>query len=222
MHATIEPARRPSTRKRSLRRTAGVLGTTVLLLLGLLATAQAKTTVEVGEWKEGLFYGDTEFLLFAGGTAADFCLADHDNDPDTDKISNEPIHDALYRFPAEGGFVMTVQPTEVHPLYLYETTQTDSDGKTVTIADAPQFVDAVCAGTLQPEPFAAGEGHMKLRFDTVSGLPHIVNSSWGTVTSDGGVTWRVRGGADLMIGADGFPTEDPSVFQSLHLVRTGR
>lgn len=200
MHTTTKPTRRPSRRARPLRRAGVVLGTAVVLVLGLLATAQAKTTVERGEWTEGLYYGDGEVLLFAGGTAEDFC------------IGNEPVHDARYRYPAGGGFVMTVQPTEVHSLYLYESDK-----------GAPEFLaEDVCEQDDPPEPFAAGDGHMKLRFDTTSGLPHIVNSSWGTVTSYDGVTWRVRGRADLMIGADGFPTEDPSVFQSLQLVRTGR
>jgi hypothetical protein len=210
MQSTIEPTGRTGWRKRHLRRAGVVIGTAVLLVLGLLATAQARTTVERGEWKEGLFYGNDDLLLFAGGTVQEFCAGD------------EPVHDATYRYPDGGGFVMTVQPTTVRPLYLYETTQTDSDGEPVTIVDAPQFTAAVCAGSIQPEPFAAGEGRMKLRLDVTSGLPHIVNSSWGTVTSDDGTIWNVRGRADLMIGADGMPTEDPSVFQSLQLVRTGR
>lgn len=198
MH-TFEPTAAPPGR-RPLRRVVVVLGTAVLLVVGLLTSAQARTTVERGQWEEGLFYGDGEVLLFAGGTAVEFCNGD------------EPVHDARYRYPAGGGFIMTVAPTEVHPLYLYRSDK-----------GAPEFLaEEVCGQADAPQPFAAGEGHMKLYFDVTSGLPHIVNSSWGTVTTDEGETWRVRGRADLMIGEDGMPTESPDVFQSLQIVRTGR
>lgn len=208
MHTTIDPTPRSSRGRRPLSRTGVVLGTAVLLVLGLLGPAQAKTTVERGTWQEGLFYGNGTFLLLAGASVQDWC-------------DNEPVHDAKYRISADGTEVMTVAPTKVWDLYLYETE-----------LEAPAFVAAVCAGIMQPPaPVAAGEGRMKLRiaFDTPLGADgppgRIVNSSWGTVTFGDGVTWRVRGRADLELecGATGcVPTTDPSEFQSLQIVRTGR
>ena len=207
MNTHDQAHRRRGPRGRMLRAAlvAAVAATTAL---GAVATAQAGTAVESGPYQEGLFYGDfdAEVLLFAGGTAEQFCTGD------------EPVHDARYVFGEDGSLVITVEPNVEQPLHLYSSP-----------LGAPEFLAEQCPlladgdpATGVQEPFAVGDGHMKLRLEIApDGTVHIVNSSWGTVVEEDGTTWRVRGRADLMV-VDGAPVGSPSEFQGLQLVRTGR
>lgn len=197
------------TARATARRWGGSLTRVVLatlaILLGLVATAEGRTTVSTGAYEEGLFYKSFEqdVVLFAGGTAEDACTGD------------EPVHQAKFREEADGTVVITVAPKVERPLYLY-----------ATPLGPPEFLDVVCpavaAGDPAPEPFATGVGRMKLRLEIApDGDVHIVNTSWGTVRGDDGQRWRVRGRADLMV-VDGAPVGSPEDFQRLQIVRQGR
>lgn len=208
MNTKLDNTTRHAPRTGLPRRAAIVVATTIAMLLGLVMSAQAGTSVDRAPYQEGLFYGDfdAEVALFAGATVEDFCTG------------NEPVHDAVYRISHDGSLVITVAPNQSQPLYLYSTP-----------LGSPEFLDEQCpllndgdSATDVQQPFAVGEGHMKLRLEIApDGTVHIDNTSWGAVTSANGTTWQVRGRADLTV-VDGVPVGSPTEFQSLQIVRTGR
>jgi len=102
--------------------------------------------------------------------------------------------------------------------------------------DPFQLIDETCAAmfdddpTTQPlQPFAAGKGRVKIAHtgldsvDDIGGF-HIRNSARGTVTSEDGSRWKVRGRASFDLTEEGFPIGDPAEFQSLRIrkLRHGR
>lgn len=208
MSTETDTMTRPSAERRRRGRATLVLATTVVVVMSLLTTAHAATTVEEGPYREGLFYGDfdREVLFFAGGTAEQFCTGD------------EPVHEARYTTGDDGRLVIAVEPNVERPLYLYSSP-----------LGAPEFLAEQCPlledgdpSTGVQEPFATGQGRMKLRLEIApDGTVDIVNTSWGSVADEEGTTWRVRGRADLVV-VDGVPVGSPTEFQSLQLVRTGR
>lgn len=199
---TIRPARSGT----AMRRTMTILATTLTLLVGFTATAQAGGPgVDREQYVEGLFYGDfdREILLFAGGTAEDFCNED------------EPSHSARV-FTRRDGSIVTKVNASRQPIYLYSSS-----------LGAPELIDATCEAlsdddpsTVPLEPFAEGEGLVHLRREVApDGTVHAVNSTVGAASSKDGATWRVRGWADLMI-VDDVPVGDPADFQGLRINRT--
>lgn len=192
------------------------LGRPGRLLTTLAVAAIALTTVtssahargyERVQLVEGLFYGnfDEDVLLFMGSTAQDFC-----NDL-------EPVHDAREFHRADGSIELRVDRS-AHPIYLYSSP-----------LGAPELIDATCdamfdedPATVPIEPFAAGDGLVRMRIEIApDGTVHVVNSTVGSASSADGSTWKVRGWADLMI-VDGRPDGDPADFQGLRVARAGR
>lgn len=155
---------------------------------------------------EGLFYGDFDqgVLLFAGTTAQEFCNGD------------EPTHDARVFHRSDGSVDIKVDASR-QPIYLY-----------ASPLGAPELIDATCEamsdgdpGTVPLEPFAVGDGLVRMRIKIApDGTVHVVNSTVGTAYSEDDTTWRVRGWVDLMI-VDGVPAGDPSEFQGLRATPTG-
>lgn len=193
---------RPPRRRTPMTRTITVLTATITLLVGFMGAAQAGGGGFVaGSHQEGLFYGDLEggILLFAGATPQEFCAGD------------EPIF-STREFSRRDDTIDVMVDAARAPIYLYA-----SD------LPAPVLVAATCAGEASPEPFAEGEGLIRMRrVEDLLGAPKFaVNSTVGTASSDDGTTWRVRGWADLEFGDDG-PIGDPADFQGLRVTMTGR
>ena len=176
----------------------------VVALLAVATGAHAAGYSEVPFEEGGFFYGDLEagILLFSGESAEGFCDGD------------DVVHDARLFEKADGSLTFKVDGS-TQPLYLY-----------ATPLDAPVFAEATCdalaAGEPIVEPFAVGEGTVRMRFTINSdGTMHMVNSAIGSVVDEDGTTWRVRGHADLMI-VDGVPVGSPTEFQGLQYTPTGR
>lgn len=194
-----------ATADRSTVRPRAVIATAFAILFVLVPAAQADSRgFDQVPWTEGFFYGDFEIALFAGATAAQFCTGE------------EPTHDARLFTRRDGTLEFKVDASR-QPLYLY-----------ATPLGGPEFVEQTCAAlldgdpaTVPLEPFAVGEGQVRLRFALApTGEIHIVNSAIGSATSADGQTWRVRGWADLMV-VDGAPVGSPTEFQGLRIARTG-
>lgn len=207
IHQNIARRQRGATtdHTRSIGRTIIILTAAIGMLVGLLAAAPADGAgFELEEHQEGLFYGnfDQEILLFAGATAAEFCTGE------------EPVFDARV-FTRRNGTVETMVDAEKVPIYLYSST-----------LGAPDLVTSTCEALAANEaplaPFAEGAGQLRMRIEEEpDGTLHVVNSTVGTASSAGGTTWRVRGWADLTIGATG-PIGNPAEFQGLRVTQTGR
>lgn len=207
-------------------RIIAVVAATTMLVGAVLtnADAQPRGFVETTH-TEALFYGDFDLelpegdlgpgiALFAGGTAEDFCPADHDDNPETPPITNEPDHDARIFERNDGTFELMVDSSR-QPIFLY-----------ATPLGGPQLVAAVCdalaEGSEPLQPFAEGEGLVRMRMEIApDGTVDIVNSALGSATSTDGTTWQVRGWADLTI-VDGAPVGSPTEFQGIRVTRTGR
>lgn len=175
----------------------------VVALLALSTGAHAAGYAEVPFEEGGFFYGDLDagILLFSGESAEGFCDGD------------DVVHDARLFNGADGSLTFKVDGS-TQPLFLY-----------ATPLDAPVFADATCAaleaGEPIVEPFATGQGEVRMRFTiNADGTLHMVNSAIGSVVDETGATWRVRGHADLMI-VDGVPVGSPMDFQGLQYTRTG-
>jgi hypothetical protein len=178
------------------------------MLLTIVTGAQAdRAGFEKQAYEEILFYGnfDEEILLFAGGTAEDYCNGD------------EPTHEARVFHRSDDSVDIKVNASR-QPIYLYETP-----------LSAPALVDATCKvlsdddpDTVPLEPFAVGDGLVRIRIKIAprDGPVHVVNSTVGTASSIDGTTWKVRGWANLMI-VGGAPAGDPSEFQGLRVSPTG-
>jgi hypothetical protein len=184
-------------------RPVAVIVTAVALAVALVPAARAAGFSEVPFEEGGFYYGDldTGVLLFSGESAEGFCDGD------------DVVHDARLFEGADGSLTFKVDDS-TQPLYLY-----------ATPLDAPVFADATCAalaaGEPIVEPFATGEGTVRMRLTVnADGTLHMVNSAIGAVTDTDGATWRVRGHADLMI-VDGVPVGHPSDFQGLQYTLTG-
>lgn len=205
MNATTRGTRPHASGRSMTPRILTTLAATIAMLLTLVSGAQAGGNgfVEAGLDEGGLFYGnfDEDVLLFAGGTAVDFCNG------------IEPTHDARLFFRADGGLNFKVD-NSLQPIYLYSTP-----------LGAPEFVGATCealeGGADPVEPFAQGEGRVRMRLDIqADGSVHVVNSTVGTASSDDGTTWKVRGWADLLV-VGGVPQGSPEDFQGLRIAKTG-
>lgn len=189
-------------------RTVTVLLTALALVVGLVGPATARGRgFERAVISEGLFYGDFEqdVLLFVGGTTAAICDG-----------ADEPTHRARVFERRDGSVDIKVDGSE-QPIFLYSSE-----------LGAPQFIEATCAAmsdgddsTVPVEPFAVGEGTVKIR-NTIEpdGTFDVVNSTRGSATGPDGTTFRVRGWADLTI-VDGVPQGDPADFQGLRVTATG-
>lgn len=195
---------RPS---RSMRRTLSVLVATIGLVFGLVAAATAQGFDEGVVTDGGLFYGnfDEDVLLFVGETTADICNGEE-----------QPTHEARV-FERRDGSTVTKVDGSVQPIYLYS-----SD------LGAPEFIDATCgamfdgdASTVPVEPFAEGEGTVRMRDEErPDGTLHTVNSTVGSASTADGTTFRLRAWADLVF-IDGVPQGDPADFQGLRIAQTG-
>lgn len=193
---------RPGRPRRRVRR-SGVAAMAVAAVVGLATGAHATGYAEVPFEEGAFFYGDLDagVLLFSGESAEELCDGD------------DVVHHARLFHGADGSLTFKVDGS-TQPLYLY-----------ATPLDAPEFADATCAaleaGEPIVQPFAEGEGTVRMRFTVnADGTLHMVNSALGAVVDGDGAMWRVRGQADLMI-VDGVPVGDPSDFQGLQYTRTG-
>lgn len=196
-------ARTQRTRARLAMTTAATLALATTIIDPAHAAAAGYIDIQ---HTEGFFYGDVDeqVLLFAGGTAEDFCT------------DGEATADGRLFLRDDGSIDVKVDADE-RDIHLY-----------ATPLGGPEFVEQTCAwlfdgddATTPLQPFAQGEGRSRLRIEvTADGVVNIVNSTVGSATAQDGTTWRVRGWADLSI-VDGAPVGTPDEFQGLHVQRTG-
>ena len=176
---------------------------TVMLFGGtsMTATANPQGYDEIDQ-RIAFFYGDfdDDVLLFAGGTAAEFC-ADDTGVPSVAKLWAKP----------DGTTVLRSIDRDV-PLYLYH-----SD------LGAPEFIGATCEvlfdgdpDTVPDTPFATGSGLVKQKLTYLTtGDEHHVNKVVGRASGPG-ARYIVKAWADLVVGEFG-PVGDPADFQGLDL-----
>ncbi len=197
---------------RALSRVVVAVIATAGLLLGVSSPANAggnqTFTEEAGV---GYFYGtfgeDQNILLLAGGTAQEFC-----DDKPKDPFNAEPgTTTQRVRIKKDG--TVKIKTNDRHqPVYLYYTG--DLDG--------PPWISQVCetyfaTGDL-PQAFASGTAKLKVRLTIFpDGVVDVFNSVRGKVTGTDGTCYRVRGSADLVVGADGIPQGNPEDFVSFNL-----
>lgn len=177
------------------------------MLLAVVTGAHAdRAGYEEQPHVDGLFYGDFDqkILLFAGATTQEFCTG------------VQPTHDARVFHRSDGSVDIKVDASR-QPIYLY-----------ASPLGAPELIDMTCEamfdgdpGSVPLEPFAVGEGLVRMRIEIApDGTMHVVNSTVGTASTADDTTWKVRGWADLMV-VDGVPAGNPSEFQGLRAIPTG-
>ncbi len=172
---------------------------------GFAGAAQAATDTTREEHLDGLFYANTitgndgpPYLMFAGGTAEDFCAAGGDTGW-ADAVF--PVSALVQRStePRTGQAQLTERFTERVEMSIY-----DDEG-----IGAPEFLDAYCpiyhAGGEMPQPLAVGMGtvrsYAQQTENAAGGPPHVVvrNTSQGTLRTADGTRLVVRGTAHVTV-----------------------
>lgn len=198
-----------------LRRSILLAAVAVFVSLAVPAGAEAEGFIEA-ELGVGFFYGtfgeSPNTLLFAGGSAEEFCL-DNPEDP----FNAEPGA-AIHRiFDRESGASDIMTNSKGQPIYLYH-----------HAGGAPDLLFETCdalfdgnPSTNPLEPFAAGTGDLKVRLGIqTDGTVDVFNSVNGKVSAPDGTRWKVRASADLQV-VDGVPVGDPADFVSLEVHQIG-
>lgn len=198
------------------RKLSILLAAVAVLMVGAVpASADPRGFVEV-ELPVGYFYGtfgeSPNTLLFAGGTAEEFCL-DNPEDP----FAAEPGVGTHRISERESGATVIKANSKGQPIHLYR-----FDG------EAPDLLFATCdalfdgdASTNPLEPFASGVGNLKVRISVLpDGTVDVFNSINGKASATDGAEWKVRAWADLIV-VDGMPVGDPPdfVFFEMHQIK---
>lgn len=178
------------------------------------ADAQGYIPAEIGV---GYFYGtfgeSPNTVLMVGGTAEDFCR-DNPDDP----FNAEPGSAPLRVFLRNNGTTDLHVNDKDQPIHLYE-----------SVGEAPDFIAEACAAlfdddpaTTVPAPYASGTADLKVRISLISeDLIDVYNGVNGTVASNDGTRYKVRGSADLIVEG-GVPQGDPADFVKLSVTEIRR
>ena len=189
-----------------MRRIIGVLAATAMLAVLVAAPAGADPQGYIEDQLEyGYFYGTFDqspnVVLFAGGEAEEFCEGDPGTAP-------------LRVFLRDDGSVDLKVNDKNQPIYLY---YNDNENP-----DVPFWLEDVCNGTLDPEPFAIGTADLKVRISVISeSLVDVFNSVNGKATGIDGREYKVRASADLIV-ENGVPLGNPEDFVDLRLTEIRR
>jgi len=189
-----------------MRRTIGVLAASAMVAVLVAAPASADPQGYIEDQFEfGYFYGTFDqspnVVLFAGGEAEEFC-------------GGEPGTAPLRVFLRDDGSVNLKVNDKDQPIYLYYNDKEDPD--------VPLWLEDVCNGTSDPEPFAIGTADLKVRISVISeNLVDVFNSVNGKATGIDGREYKVRASADLIV-ENGVPVGNPEDFVDLKLTEIRR
>ena len=192
-----------------MRRTFGVLAASVMLIVLAAAPAGADPQGYIeDELRYSYFYGTFDqspnVMVFAGGTAQEFCVPEGD----------EPGTAPLRVFLRDDGTVDLKVNDKDQPIYLYYNYNQNPD--------IPLWLGDVCSGELDPEPFAMGTADLKVRISVISpNLVEVFNSVNGKAIGLDGTEYKVHGSADLVVEND-VPVGDPGDFVDLKVTEIRR
>lgn len=157
---------------------------------------------------DGFFYGDfdAELLLLAGEPYNETSCVDKEF----------PLVTKRYRERRDGTWVERWQARQRLTLYS-------------TPLGGPEYEEQQCTaigeGADAPEPFATGRGRVRSYVDGLAskdGPPtpgtRIVNSTWGIVSDEDGMSYLVRSRADLELDENLAPVGSPTEFQWLRVM----
>lgn len=200
----------------ALRKLAALLAATAVLTgLAIPASADPQGYIE-DDFGVGYFYqsfeGGPNVVLLAGGTAAEFCETAEAEE--VDPFNAEPGSADVRVFLRDDGSVDLKVNDKGQPIHLYDMG---------AYSDAPVWINAVCAGEVVPDHFAAGTADLKVRISlSADGPPeHVFNSVNGKATAPDGTEYKVRGWADVPFEG-GVPVGTPPDWVGLEITEIGR